>query len=140
MAGPNPIDLCSLSQVKMWLPNINGTQSDLLLQQLITSISRRISSLISGRSGGFIGVMVYNETRNGSGTNSLPFARTPVLAVNSLTIDTVTIGQAANALSTGYLFDSDNLFLLGWLGAGTVSRTFVGLTSFYRNRGNIQLN
>jgi hypothetical protein len=124
----------------MWLPNLNGTQSDLLLQQLITSISRRISSLISGRSGGFIGVMVYNETRNGSGTGILPFARTPVLEVNSLAIDTVTIGQAANALSTGYIFDNENISLLGWLGAGAVSRVFIGPNAFYRHRGNIQLN
>lgn len=113
MPGPNsdsnPIDLLELSDLKQWL-DLTTTQSDGLLQSLITSVSRRILIKISRDA---ILSASYTERYDGSGTPMLALLHYPIIAVASLTINNAPVIPSPDGVQTGFVFDKYTLKVIG---------------------------
>lgn len=104
--------LCQLSDVQTYL-RITNTNSDTLLAALITNASAIIESFCCR----VFGVNAYTETYNGNGQRKLYLANAPIQTVTSLTVDGLAVAAAADAISAGFVFDSDIIYLR----PGTVS-------------------
>jgi hypothetical protein len=89
-------DLTTLGDVKAWLGRTDSN-SDSLLSALITRASRHICSHLQR---GLILPRTVNESRNGSGGDTLVLKEWPVISVSSVVVGHVTIPQAATASSS----------------------------------------
>jgi hypothetical protein len=122
-------DLCILASVKEWLrtgADPIPTTDDAMLARLITAASAFVETWLSRP----IGLANWQEVRDGMGgerANRMVLAVTPVVAVQSLTIDRIAIqpvpplqpasppGQPVTFSSTaGYLFTPTELVLRGF--------------------------
>jgi len=111
------MDLTTLDAAKQWLgldPNDAG--DDELLTALVTAASSFFYQMTSRR------ILLATDPANPitvyrdgwSGLQRLCMSETPIVSVASLTLGTTTIPVSADALSAGYGFDSDSIFLRGW--------------------------
>ena len=98
--------LCALADVKTYL-GITDTNSDAVLTTLVTNASTLIESYCNRV---FLSAP-YTETRNGTGGPKLLLLNAPITAVASLTVDGYGIVPAPDAISPGYLFDQQVLYI-----------------------------
>src|SRR5438132_3650605 len=97
-------DLCTLGDVKAWLGR-SDTNSDALLQALITRTSRQILSYLRR---GTILPHTVSEVRDGTGGTSIMLREWPVLSVSSLAIEAQIVPQATSDVSGGFVFEPWN--------------------------------
>jgi gp6-like head-tail connector protein len=107
-------DLTTLADVKAWLQTSQSAfppTDDALLSRLITAASQYIQTWLNRQ----IAQCDYIEVRDGTGGQRLQFARFPVYAVQSLTIDGIAIPPApSTGLTAGYLFSPTQLAIRGY--------------------------
>jgi hypothetical protein len=103
-------DLTTLANVKEWLGMNNITASDALISRLISACSAYMQTAMSRD----IAVATYNEKRNGMGQDSMMLKETPIVTVNSLTIDGAAIPPQTGLVTGGYLYDDQMVYLAGY--------------------------
>jgi hypothetical protein len=108
---PNPIDLTSLANVKSWL-KITVTDDDTNLARLITACSSWISKSYCRRVFQLAG---YVEGRNGTGTHTMMLANRPIVLVESVQVDGISIPHAPDFRSFGWVNDDLAVCLRGHL-------------------------
>ena len=97
---PDPRDLTTLSNAKAWL-NIPATQTseDALLTRLVTAESLLFLQAINRAN---LNQATYTEKRNGSGGSALMMRNYPIISVQSLTIDTVSIPASPDGVRAAH--------------------------------------
>lgn len=115
-AGPD--DLCTLAELKAWLPN-QGNNDDANLQSLITNASSMILNEYLNRPHILASVLgTLNETYDGNGSDRLLPRNFPIISVSAVSVDGVAIpasqGFSAGSQVAGYLFDSRRVMLRGF--------------------------
>jgi hypothetical protein len=96
-------DLTTLTDVKSWLGRTD-TNSDALIAALITRASRSICSYLQRP---LLLPHSVTEVQDGTGGNILVLKEWPVLSVSSVSVDGITIPQAAQQ-SPGWILDAWN--------------------------------
>lgn len=110
------MSLTTLAKAKEWLQIPTAqTTDDALLTRLIDSASGFIESWLS-RKGNFA-TASYTDKRDGTGGDIISLSNYPVTAISSLSVDGVVIAASPDGgvLQTGYGFDSNNLWLSGFI-------------------------
>jgi hypothetical protein len=102
------VDLCTVDQVKEWIPIRNG-DDDSLLERVVPAISTAVQNQI-GRS---IGKATYAEARNGNGKSAMMVQNYPIVTVASVSVDGVTIAPRTAFGGSGFVFDDDTIYLEG---------------------------
>lgn len=127
-------DLTTLDNVKSYM-QITDTSADTVLSRLISSFSQWFLTQVNR---GALLQSSYNERRNGQGGDSLTTIYWPIISIQSVVVDGMTIPASApqtNAPpSPGYVFDSFTIWLTGGGFNG-----LPGPYRFNRGRGNVQL-
>lgn len=100
--------LCNLGDVKSQL-GITSNATDTVLSTLITNASAFIESYCNR----VFALSPYTETRNGTGQDRMYCANGPIVSVSAVTVDTTAQVPAPDALSCGYVFDDDMIYLRG---------------------------
>lgn len=95
------MNLTTLANVRGWV-NSSTTTDDALLTRLIGVASREILNYLQRPE---LGLQTITETLSGQGTSMVQLRNFPVIAVNSLVIDTVTIPPRPNAAGYGYFLE-----------------------------------
>lgn len=109
---PAPDDLCTLADLKSWLPN-QGNNDDSTLQSLITNGSLQILQYIN-RPHILASVLgTLNETYDGNDSDRLLPRNFPVLSVSGVTVDGNTVPLAPAPWSAGFLWDGRRILLRG---------------------------
>lgn len=120
------MSLCALADVKTYL-GITDTNSDAVLTALVASASAMIESYCNRV---FLSAS-YTETRNGTGGAKLLLLNAPVTAVSSLTVDGYAVPPAPDAISPGYLFDQQVLYIRPGAYPGEFVRGIQNITVTY---------
>lgn len=108
-----PDDLCTLADLKAWLPN-QGNNDDATLQSLISSASLQVLQLID-RPHILASVLgALNETYDGNDSDRLLPRQFPIIAISSVSVDGVAIPQATSPTAAGFLWDSRRVLLRGY--------------------------
>jgi len=116
-------DLCTLDQVKAYLPAMQATTGDdPLLSGLITAISAFMATYCSR----VFQSASYQETYSGQHTRRLTLRQFPVTAVGSLSISGLSIPASPDGVQPGYVWDQYGIDLIGYI--------------FQRGRGNIAVS
>jgi len=100
-------DLCAAADVKAYLGK-NDAGDDTLLAGIVSAASAWLASQI-GRD---ITSQAYNETRSGDGTGALRLRQSPVITVQSLTVDGIAV-TPRDANNEGWALQDDWLLLSG---------------------------
>ena len=109
---PAPDDLCTLSDLKSWLPN-QGNNDDSTLQALITNGSLQILQYIN-RPHILASVLgTLNETYDGNDSDRLLPRNFPVLSVSSVTVNGSAVPLAPAPWGSGFLWDGRRILLRG---------------------------
>jgi hypothetical protein len=95
------MNLTSVANVRSWIGSTTDTDNT-LLTRLIAEASRTSLNYMQRPD---LGLQTITETISGKGTSKIQLRNWPVISVNSLVIDTVTIPQAANSSSWGYFLE-----------------------------------
>ncbi|MGB7045299.1 MAG: hypothetical protein WBD65_10450 [Methylocella sp.] len=103
----SPFDLVSLTDLKSWL-DIEATDDDVLLAQLITQISRAIFNVIDRPA---ILPSAYTETYDGGNDVSIMLRQWPIIGISSCIVDGVAIPPSpplvgGASAQIGYVLDS----------------------------------
>jgi uncharacterized phiE125 gp8 family phage protein len=98
--------LCTLTDVKAYLRIADGAQ-DAVINYLIP----KASAFLERQCSRIFASATYSETRNGNGADSMGLRQIPVTAVASVSVDGVSIPAAPDAVSTGFVFDEDTLYI-----------------------------
>src|SRR5262249_19717193 len=108
-----PDDLCTLADLKAWLPN-QGNNDDVTLQSLITNASLQVLQFIDRPH--ILASVLGNltETYDGNDSDRLLPRQFPIIAVTGVTIDGVPIQQATTPTTAGFLSDSRRVLLRGF--------------------------
>jgi len=111
-AGPD--DLCTVAELKAWLPN-QGNNDDVGLQALITNASTVILNEYMNRPHILSSVLgTLNETYDGNGSAKLLPHFFPIISVASVTVDGVPIPLSTSPVAAGFGWDSRKIFLRGF--------------------------
>ncbi|HZU32320.1 MAG TPA: hypothetical protein VFB79_14480 [Candidatus Angelobacter sp.] len=108
-----PDDLCTLAELKAWLPN-QGNNDDLTLQNLISNGSLQVLQYMDRPHilSSVLGALT--ETYDGNNSDRLLPRQFPLIAVSSVSIDNVSIQQATSPVAAGFLWDSRRILLRGY--------------------------
>ena len=108
-----PDDLCTIADLKAWLPN-QGNNDDTTLQSLVTNGSLQVLQYLNRPHilASVIGAL--NEMYDGNDSDRLLPHSFPIIGVTSVTVDTVAVPSAASATASGFLFDSRRVLLRGF--------------------------
>ncbi len=128
-------DLTTLADVKAWLQTGQSAfppTDDALLSRLITAASQYIQTWLNRQ----IALCDYVEVRDGTGGQRLQFACFPVSAVQSVTIDGITIPPAPpsgpnTGLTAGYMFSPTQLAVRGYYFAPRAHNVVITYTAGY---------
>lgn len=100
--------LCQLADVKDYL-GITTTATDSVLTTLVNNagafIERYCNRVFEQAS--------YTETRNGNGASAIFMRNVPIISVQSVSVDGTSVPAAPDAISYGYIFDSNKVYLRG---------------------------
>ena len=107
-----PDDLCTLADLKAWLPN-QGNNDDSTLQSLITNGSLQVLGYINRPHilSSVLGTL--NETYDGNDSDRLLPRSFPVISVSSVMVDGVAVPQAPAPWGSGFLWDGRRVLLRG---------------------------
>lgn len=127
-AGPD--DLCTLADLKAWLPN-QGNNDDVTLQNLITNGSAQVLQHLNRPHilASVIGALTENYDGNDS-DRLLPHFY-PIISVASVSVDGAAISQATTAVMAGFLFDARRVLLRGWRFCRGVQNVALSYTAGY---------
>ncbi len=125
-----PDDLCTLADLKAWLPNI-GNNDDTTLQNLITSGSLQVLQFIDRPHllASVIGTL--NEAYDGNDSDRLLAHTFPIVAVTSVSVDGVAITQSTTPTMSGFLWDGRRILLRGFTFRRGVQNVQVSYTAGY---------
>ncbi len=115
MPSPDPGDLTDIAAVEQFLSLPAGNADEGLLQNLITAVSAEIAAYCER---GFMS-QTRAELRNGNGRGVMALFNTPCTSVSRLAINGVEVPPAPDAVSAGYAFDADRIYLRGAPGFGS---------------------
>ncbi len=135
MPSPDPSDLTDLASVEQFLSLPSGNADESLLQNLITGVSAEVATYCER---GFMS-QSYTEIRNGNGQDVMNFLNPPCSAVSQLTINTVVIQPAPDAISSGYSFDAGRIYVRGFPAFGPSSAFSFGRIIFEPGYQNIAI-
>jgi hypothetical protein len=123
-------DLCTLSDLKAWLPN-QGNNDDTALQNLITNGSAQVLQYLNRPHilAALIGTLTENYDGNGS-DRLLPHYY-PIIAVNAVTIDGSPIQPSTSPTVPGFLNDTRRILLRGFQFCRGVQNVTVSYTAGY---------
>jgi hypothetical protein len=129
-----PDDLCTLAELKAWLPN-QGSNDDTALQSLISNGSLQILQYIDRPHilASVIGGL--NETYDGNDSDRLLPRAFPIISVTAVSVDGLSIPQSQGFSSAtqvvGYLWDSRRILLRGFRFSRGVQNVAVSYTAGY---------
>jgi hypothetical protein len=103
-------DLTTVAAVKKWLGIKDATDDDTLLSSLVSGVSRWIENWLSRT----IASATYAETLDGNGKDAIFLTNTPITAVSSVKVNGVSIPARASVTGSGYTFDEDGIYLVGY--------------------------
>jgi hypothetical protein len=108
-----PDDLCTLADIKAWLPN-QGNNDDVTLQSLITNASLQVLQYIDRLHilASVLGALTENYDGNDS-DRLLPH-QFPIIAVSGVSIDGTTVQQSTSPTTPGFLWDARRILLRGF--------------------------
>src|SRR5260370_26551527 len=115
-AGPD--DLCTVADLKSWLPN-QGNNDDTTLQCLITNASLQVLLYVNRLHllASVLGALT--ETYDGNDADRLLPRYYPIIGVTAVTIDGTAIQQSqgfnAGSMVAGFSFDARRIFLRGFV-------------------------
>jgi len=125
-----PDDLCTLADLKAWLPN-QCNNDDVTLQSLITNASLQVLQFID-RPHILASVLgALTETYDGNDSDRLLPRQFPIIAVTGVSIDGVPIQQATNPTVAGFLWDSRRVLLRGFRFCRGVQNVQLSYTAGY---------
>lgn len=136
MLSPSPLDLTTLQNVKSWAgvgssfqPN---SSDDDLLQSCITALSidwlRRTGRLNTNEqiptSSPFVQAVQYTERYAGSGGQRQYVRNTPIVSIQSLSVDGVAVPQSTDFITPGWVISQDkcSIELIGSIPRGSFRR------------------
>lgn len=99
---PASIDLCTVPDVRLYSPNVQGSQTDALLAELITSESAAIEAYCE-RQIRDRGVDI-TQTFSGEGGRLIPLPAYPITSVSSVVVDGVAWARTFSSTMPGYSF------------------------------------
>jgi len=127
-----PDDLCTLAELKAWLPN-QGNNDDTTLQTLITNGSAQVLQYIN-RPHILASVLgTLNEFYDGNDSDRLLPRSFPVISVSSVTIDSVSVPLAPQPWLPGFLWDGRRILLRGFSFSRGVQNVQLTYTAGYLN-------
>lgn len=100
--------LCALADVQTYLGD-SAASSSAVLNALITNASAFIEQYCNR----VFAQANYTETRNGRDTATLYMRQQPIVSVQSLTIDGITVQASPDTRTYGYVFDDQQIYLRG---------------------------
>jgi hypothetical protein len=108
-----PDDLCTVAEIKSWLPN-QGNNDDATLQILITNASLQVLQYIDRPHilSSVLGPLT--ETYDGNDSDRLLPRNFPIISVSSVNIDGVAVQAATTPTTAGYLWDGRRILLRGF--------------------------
>ena len=125
-----PDDLCTLADLKAWLPN-QGNNDDTALQSLITNGSLQVLQYLD-RPHILASVLgTLNETYDGNDSDRLLPHSFPIIAVTSVVVDGVTIVLAGAPPSSGFLWDARRILLRGFRFTCGIQNVQISYTAGY---------
>jgi hypothetical protein len=108
-----PDDLCTVAELKAWLPN-QGNNDDVTLQSLISNASLQVLQYLD-RPHILASVLgTLTEVYDGNDSNRLLPHQFPIISVTSVSIDNVSIPQATTPVAAGFLWDTRRILLRGF--------------------------
>src|ERR1017187_7028619 len=105
-------DLTDLASVESMLQLPTGNVDEPTLQLIITGVSDDIVEYTERFS--IMAQVGVTETRTGNGQDRIAFLNAPVFAVSSLSVYGTAILAPSTPTGSGYLFDSEFIYLRGW--------------------------
>ena len=125
-----PDDLCSIAELKAWLPN-QGNNDDVTLQSLISNASLQILQYID-RPHILASVLgALTESYDGNDSDRLLPHQFPIIAVTSVSIDNVPVQQASSPVTAGFLWDTRRILLRGFRFCRGVQNVQISYTAGY---------
>jgi len=125
-----PDDLCTVAEIKAWLPN-QGNNDDATLQSLISNASLQILQYID-RPHILASVLgPLTEIYDGNDSDRLLPRQFPVIAVTAVSVDNVPIQQAASPITAGFLWDARRILLRGFRFCRGVQNVQLSYTAGY---------
>jgi hypothetical protein len=125
-----PDDLCTLAELKAWLPN-QGNNDDAALQSLISNASLQVLHYFD-RPHILASVLgALSETYDGNDSDRLLPRQFPIIAVTGVSVDNVPIQQAASPVTTGFLWDARRILLRGFRFCRGVQNVAISYTAGY---------
>src|ERR1700757_3870473 len=125
-----PDDLCTLAELKAWLPN-QGNNDDATLQTLISNASLQVLQYMD-RSHLLASVLgALTENYDGNNSDRLLPRQFPLIAVTSVSVDNVPIPQATSPVAAGFLWDSRRILLRGYRFCRGLQNVQVAYTAGY---------
>ena len=127
---PAPDDLCTLADLKAWLPN-QGNNDDVALQNLISNGSAQVLQYLNRPH--ILASLLGTLTENYDGNNSdrlLPHFY-PIIAVNAVTVDGTPVPPSTSPLVPGFLNDARRILLRGFQFCRGVQNVSVIYTAGY---------
>ena len=125
-----PDDLCSIAELKAWLPN-QGNNDDVTLQSLISNASLQVLQYINRPHilASVLGALA--ESYDGNDSDRLLPRQFPIIAVTGVSIDNVPIQQATNPVTAGFLWDTRRILLRGFRFCRGVQNVQISYTAGY---------
>lgn len=108
-----PDDLCTLADIKAWLPN-QGNNDDVTLQSLITNASLQVLQYIDRPHILASTLGALTENYDGNDSDRLLPHQFPIIAVTGVNIDGVAVQQSTGPTTPGFLWDSRRVLLRGF--------------------------
>jgi hypothetical protein len=125
-----PDDLCTLAELKAWLPN-QGNNDDAALQSLISNASLQVLHYID-RPHILASVLgALSETYDGNDSDRLLPRQFPIISVTGVSVDNLPIQQAASPVTTGFLWDARRILLRGFRFCRGVQNVAITYTAGY---------
>jgi hypothetical protein len=125
-----PDDLCTLADLKAWLPN-QGNNDDANLQALISNGSLQILQYIDRAHILISTIGALNEMYDGSGSDRLLPHFFPIVAVTGVSVDGSAVPQATSPTASGFLWDSRRVLLRGYAFNRGVQNIQIAYTAGY---------
>jgi len=125
-----PDDLCTLAELKAWLPN-QGNNDDATLQSLISNASLQVLQYIDRPHilASVLGSLA--ESYDGNDSDRLLPRQFPILSVSSVSIDNVPVPQSTGPVAAGFLWDSRRILLRGYRFCRGVQNVQLSYTAGY---------
>lgn len=118
-------------KVKKWLKIPDAQVGD---DEIIDDICDGVDSKFQLELDKDIFEQAYSETYNGNGSTRLWLRHGPITAVSLVKINEVPIAAAPNSVSSGFLFDENEIYLIGVI---LDNPRFWGIDRFWRGHQNI---